>query len=73
MCTQPQDKSLGPDALVRLGQLMDASHASCAKLYECSCSELDTLVGVAKGAGALGARLTGETLQLSTRVLAVVL
>ncbi len=28
-------------------------------LYECSCKELDTLVGIAKKAGALGARLTG--------------
>lgn len=45
--------------LVRLGQLMDASHGSCARLYECSCPELDALVGVAKGAGALGSRLTG--------------
>lgn len=38
---------------------MDASHASCAKQYECSCPELDALVAAAKGAGALGARLTG--------------
>jgi galactokinase len=43
---------------------MDASHASCAGLYGCSCAELDTLVGVAKGAGALGARLTGERVHL---------
>lgn len=39
---------------------MDDSHASCAGLYACSCPELDELVGLAKGAGALGARLTGE-------------
>ena len=32
---------------------------SCRDLYECSCAELDRLVAVAKGAGALGARLTG--------------
>jgi len=45
--------------LQRLGQLMDASHASCAGLYQCSCEELDQLVAAAKAAGALGARLTG--------------
>jgi N-acetylgalactosamine kinase len=28
-------------------------------LYDCSCPELDELVGAAKAAGALGARLTG--------------
>jgi len=55
----PQDPSLGDDALRRLGQLMDASHASCAQLYQCSCPELDALVKVAKGAGAIGSRLTG--------------
>ncbi|KIY97734.1 galactokinase [Monoraphidium neglectum] len=49
----------GDSAMADLGALMDASHASCSKLYECSCPELDSLVAVAKGAGALGARLTG--------------
>ncbi|KAI8476482.1 MAG: ribosomal protein S5 domain 2-type protein [Monoraphidium minutum] len=47
------------EAMARLGALMDASHASCSKLYECSCPELDALVEMAKGAGALGSRLTG--------------
>uniref|UniRef100_A0A383V891 Galactokinase n=1 Tax=Tetradesmus obliquus TaxID=3088 RepID=A0A383V891_TETOB len=47
------------DKLSQLGSLMDASHASCAGLYECSCAELDALVGAARAAGALGARLTG--------------
>lgn len=47
------------EALSRVGALMDASHASCRDLYECSCRELDELVEVAKGAGAIGARLTG--------------
>ncbi len=46
-------------ALAALGALMDASQASCRDLYECSCPELDALVGVAKAAGAAGARLTG--------------
>jgi N-acetylgalactosamine kinase len=41
------------------GELMDASHRSCRDDYEISCPELETLVTVAKGAGALGARLTG--------------
>ena len=42
-----------------LGELMDASHASCRDLYQCSCPELDELVTLAKRHGALGARLTG--------------
>ncbi len=29
--------------LKELGRLMDASHASCRDLYECSCPELDVL------------------------------
>jgi len=31
----------------------------CRDLYQCSCEELDSLVTAAKGAGALGSRLTG--------------
>jgi N-acetylgalactosamine kinase len=41
------------------GDLMDASHRSCRDDYEISCPELETLVDLAKNAGALGARLTG--------------
>lgn len=50
----------GEEALLsRLGQLMDASHASCRDLYQCSCPELEELVAAAKKGGAIGARLTG--------------
>jgi len=42
-----------------MGELMNASHASCRDDYEISCPELEELVAVARAAGALGARLTG--------------
>jgi len=42
-----------------LGELFDASHASCAEDYEISCPALDALVAACRQAGALGARLTG--------------
>ncbi|CAM6084485.1 unnamed protein product [Calypogeia fissa] len=45
--------------LQQLGNLMDESHASCSKLYECSCPELEELVKVCRNSGAIGARLTG--------------
>jgi galactokinase len=41
------------------GALMNASHESLRDDYEVSGSELDTLVELARGAGAAGARLTG--------------
>lgn len=48
----------GVDGCVnQLAQLMDASHASCRDLYDCSCPELDDLVTMAKACGALGALL----------------
>lgn len=46
-------------SLAELGALMDASHASCRDLYECSCAELEELIALAKENGAVGARLTG--------------
>ncbi|MBI3117460.1 MAG: hypothetical protein HYZ00_02160 [Candidatus Hydrogenedentes bacterium] len=42
-----------------LGELMNASHESCARDYEISVPALDDLAGAARDAGALGARLTG--------------
>jgi galactokinase len=45
--------------LTRFGQLLYESHESCRRLYQCSAPELDLVVGAAKRAGALGARLTG--------------
>ena len=45
--------------LKQFGRLLFESHESCRRLYECSAPELDTIVGAAKRAGALGARLTG--------------
>lgn len=47
------------DTHIRLGALLDASHASCRDMFECSCKELDELTSLAKKAGAWGSRLTG--------------
>ena len=47
----------GDTAMV--GALMAASHASLRDNYEVSCPELDTLVDLARGLGAAGARLMG--------------
>ncbi len=45
--------------LHEFGRLMDESHASCRDDYEISCTAIEELIGIAKRAGALGARLTG--------------
>jgi galactokinase len=36
-----------PNTIAELGTLMNASHESCRDLFECSCSELDELTGIA--------------------------
>jgi len=53
-----RDALLAGDAAT-LGELMNASHESCARDYDVSCPELEALVAGARKAGALGARLTG--------------
>lgn len=62
--TEYQRVEAARDALVAgdaetFGDLMNASHESCAGDYGVSCPELDALVAIAREAGAIGARLTG--------------
>ena len=53
------EHALGRADALTFGLLMNASHESLREDYEVSSPELDSLVEVARGAGAVGARLTG--------------
>lgn len=53
------ERALAAADWAALGDLMNASHASCRDDYEVSSAALEELVAAARAAGALGARLTG--------------
>ncbi|KAF2178825.1 galactokinase [Zopfia rhizophila CBS 207.26] len=56
LSSPPED---GKELLKSLGDLMNETQTSCREVYDCSCPELDELCGIARGAGAVGSRLTG--------------
>ncbi|KAI8335737.1 galactokinase [Chlamydoabsidia padenii] len=58
ICEQEQQNNKA-DVLTRLGDIMNASHASCDTEFDCSCPELDQVCTIARENGAFGARLTG--------------
>lgn len=52
-------EALSATDFVKVGQLINQSHASLRDDYTVSCPELDTAVDAANAAGALGARMVG--------------
>jgi galactokinase len=56
LSSPPED---GNELLKSLGDLMNETQKSCREIYDCSCPELDELCDIARGAGAVGSRLTG--------------
>lgn len=52
-------RALEAGRLTEMGALMNESHRSLAEDFDCSTAGLDRMVGCARRAGALGARLTG--------------
>jgi len=50
---------LRADRIAEIGPLLTSSHESLRDDYRVSCLELDVAVDAARGAGALGARMTG--------------
>jgi N-acetylgalactosamine kinase len=52
-------RELEAGRLAEMGALMNESHRSLAEDFNCSTARLDRMVGCARRAGALGARLTG--------------
>jgi galactokinase len=61
ICEQDRLQQLpsSENTLALLGDIMDASHDSCTKNFDCSCPELNQVCAIAKKNGAFGARLTG--------------
>jgi galactokinase len=57
VCSNPPSDS--EQVYKQLGDLMNQSQESCAKLFNCSCPELDEVTRLAREAGAAGSRLTG--------------
>jgi galactokinase len=57
--TRSGAECLARGRLRSFGRLLDASHESCRRRYECSAPELDLVVRAARRHGAWGARMTG--------------